>query len=266
MQTVERTPVLEQVVSHVSAEVSLFLSEVSQSTVSTVKKANILLQNTKARKDHVMRIHRFGQHEDLTMFVWVDAASQNRLDGGSTQGTFVGLGPSAMLRGEVGRVTPIAWQSAHIDRVCRSPGAAETHAAVNGEDALYFARFQWSELLHGRVNVREPDATVAKVTGCAITDSRNVYDKLHNEVIVIKGAEKRANIELLGLKEAQNSTGLQVRWCHSEAQLANGLTKAGHPREMELYYRMGHQWRLVEDPEMRSARKRRSAGLSPLGE
>ena len=105
---------------------------------------------------------------------------------------------------------------------------------------------------------------VKQTPGCLVTDSRNVYDKVTTEVLTIKGAEKRANIELLGLKESQQSTDLKVRWVHSEAQLANGLTKAGPGKEIELYYRMGHKWRIVEDSEMMSARKRKTAGLEPL--
>ncbi|CAE7649118.1 RE1 [Symbiodinium sp. CCMP2592] len=253
----------QQVAPHLSAEVSLLLSEVPESTVETIVKANLLAYHAKGRKDHQMIIHQFSPEEPLALFGWVDAASQNRRDGGSTQGIFIGLGPASMLTGDLGKVTPVAWHSNRIDRACRSPGAAEAQAAINGEDALYFARYQWSELVHGRPEVRDPDATVAKVTGCLVTDSRNVYDKLETEVLVIKGAEKRTNIELLSLKEAQRHHGLLMRWVHSEAQLANALTKH-NSKEMELYYRTRHMWRIVEDPERMSARRRKQAGIEPL--
>ena len=91
-----------------------------------------------------------------------------------------------------------------------------------------------------------------------------MYDKLNTEVLVIKGAEKRANIELLSVKASQQNTELQIRWVHSEAQLANGLTKAGTSREFELYYKMRGRWRIVEDPQMMSARRRKQQGLDPL--
>ncbi|CAE7537598.1 RE2 [Symbiodinium sp. CCMP2456] len=253
----------QQVAPHLSAEVSLLLSEISESNVNTIIKANLLAYHAKARQDHQMLIHLFSPEETMVLFGWVDAASQNRREGGSTQGIFIGMGSDSMLHGEMGRVTPIAWHSNKIDRACRSPGAAEAQAAVNGEDALYFARYQWSELCFGSVNLRHPDEIVAKVTGCLVTDSRNVHDKLYTEVLVIKGAEKRTNIELLAIKEAQRNHGLLIRWVHSEAQLANALTKHGS-KEMELYYRMRHSWRIVEDPEMMSARRRKTAGLEPL--
>ena len=64
----------------------------------------------------------------------------------------MGLGPESLFRG----VTPISWHSTKIDRVCRSPGTAEVQAAVNGEDALLSARYQWSEMLYGKVTIRDP--------------------------------------------------------------------------------------------------------------
>jgi hypothetical protein len=210
-----------------------------------------------------MKVHKLPDN-DVALYAWVDAASQNRMGGGSTQGIFVGAASKALELGEVCAITPVSWHSNKIDRACRSPGAAETQAAVNGEDVLYYARYQWSELQGHPVDIRDPDEVVRRTHGCLITDSRNVYDKVTTEVLSIKGAEKRANIELLGIKESQQSTDLKVRWVHSEAQLANGLTKAGPGKELELYYRMGHQWRIVEDPEMKSARKRKSEGLEPL--
>ena len=252
----------QQVAPHVSAEVGLMLSEVNQSTVETLIKANLLLEHTKARKDHKMLISR--QEGEMHFFAWVDAASQNRIDGGSTQGILIGASGQGLQQGDVAAISPISWHSTRIDRVCRSPGAAETAAAVNGEDMLYYVRYQWSEMIYGKVDLRHPNKTVSKVPGYVITDSRNVYDKLATAMFSVNGAEKKANIELMGLKEAQEATGVIMRWVHSEAQLANALTKTQQHRELELYYRMQHQWRIVEDTEMKSARKRRNEGLEPL--
>ena len=254
----------QQVSPHTSAEVSLLLSEIPKSTVATILQANNLLFRTKARSNHELIIHSFPDEKDLGMYAWVDAASQNRSDGGSTQGIVVGLGSLEMLRGEVSKVSLVSWHSNKIDRVCRSPGAGETQAAVNGEDILYFARFQWAEFLYGAVDTRDPDATVRRVMGAVVSDSRNVFDKLQTEVLSIKGAEKKSNIELLSLKESQQRTGVKVRWVHSEAQLANSLTKWNGGHELELFYRMRSCWRIVEDPDMKSARKRRAEGLQPL--
>ena len=182
----------QQVAPHTAAEVSLLLSEVNQSTVNTITKANQLFWNTKARKDHRMMIHAFSEDEPLALYAWVDAATDNRPDGSSTQGIFVGVGPESLLQGSLGGISPVAWHSSKIDRACRSPGSAETQAAVNGEDALFFARFQWSEMLYGIRDLRAYEEVARRVPGCLITDSRNVYDKLATEVVVVKGKEKRS--------------------------------------------------------------------------
>ena len=254
----------QQVAPHVASEVGILLSEVNTSTVQTIIRTNTLLDRVRARKDHCLRIHRFSEHEEIGVFGWVDAASQNRHDGGSTQGLIIGLAPVSLLQGELTKVSIAGWHSHRIDRTCRSPGAAETQAAVNGEDSIYYMRYQWSEIIHDVADARDPEGCVRKVPGCLISDSRNVYDKLQTEVLSIKGAEKRANLELLSLKEAQQRTQLQVRWVHSEAQLSNPLTKIGNQKELELFYRMGCVWRIVEDPHMRSARRRKADGLDPL--
>ncbi|CAE7632887.1 unnamed protein product, partial [Symbiodinium sp. CCMP2456] len=254
----------QQVSPHASAEMSLLLSEVCVSRVSTILQANKLLQSIKAKKNHSLRIHDFNEDEELGMFAWVDAGSQNRPDGSGTMGIVVGIAPLNMLQGEVGRVSVMSWHSNKIERSCRSPGAAECQAAIHGEDILYYSRYQWSELWHGDVDVRDPNACVLKVPGTLVTDSRNVYDKLATEVLSIKGAERKSNLELLSVKEAQMRTQLQVRWVHSEAQLANSLTKQNGGHELELFYRMNQAWRIVEDPTMRSARKRKADGVPPL--
>ncbi|CAE7362999.1 RE1, partial [Symbiodinium sp. CCMP2456] len=175
---------------------------VSRSTVETIIKANILLSTAKSRQKQKMKIHAFSKDDELTMVMWVDAANANRVDGGSTQGLFLGMTTKAMLKGEITPVTPVSWHSQKIDRACRSPGAAEAQAAVNGEDGLYGGRHQWSELLYGAGDLHAPDELVLKTGGCVVTDSRNVYDRLVTEVMVIKGAEKRTSIELLAIKES----------------------------------------------------------------
>ena len=83
----------QQVAPHLSAEVSLLLSETSQGTVQTIKKANVLLRQAQARHQHTMQIHQFPESTELALFAWVDAASQNRQKGGSTQGIFIGIAP-----------------------------------------------------------------------------------------------------------------------------------------------------------------------------
>ncbi|OLP92891.1 Sodium channel protein type 11 subunit alpha [Symbiodinium microadriaticum] len=238
----------QQVAPHVAAETSLLLSEVSRSCVNTIIKTNLLVSHTRAKKHHVMKIHAFDPQEELCIYAWVDAGSQNRPDGGSTQGCFIGMSTMGLQRGEVLPVSPLSWSSSKIDRACRSPGAAETQAAVNGEDSLFYLRYQWSEIAYGQVQVHNPAGAVRRTKGCLISDSRNVFDKVNTEVLTIKGAEKRANIELLAIKAAQQETALEVRWVHSEAQLSNSLTKVNEKAKFKKSKWLKHchwKWKFV---------------------
>lgn len=114
------------------------------------------------------------------------------------------------------------------------------------------------------VDVRNCNATVNHVPGTLVTDSRNVFDKLETEVLSIRGAEKRTDIELIALNDSQLRNKVSIRWVHGEAQLANGLTKTKEFQQLNLFYKMQQRWRIVEDPEKASARRRKSAGLLPL--
>ena len=97
-----------------------------------------------------------------------------------------------------------------------------------------------------------------------MTDSRNVYDRVDKPYITPKGASKKIDLELLALKEAQNLTNLHIRWVHSDAQLANTLTKRGEDHQLARFIALGQQWRIVHDPEMFSGRKRKAKGMDPL--
>ena len=84
---------------------------------------------------------------------------------------------------------------------------------------MYYGRFELSEMLGHPVLVKDIDATVNKVLGDPGDDSRNVYDKMESETLSIKGAEKRRDLELLALKDAQVRSKVHIQWVHVEAEL-----------------------------------------------
>ena len=81
-----------------------------------------------------------------------------------------------------------------------------------------------------------------------------------------KGPEHRTSLELLGLKEGVVRTNTPVRWVHSDAQLANSLTKDSEQQQLQRYCALGQCWKIVDDPLMRSARNRKVAGLEVFEE
>ena len=108
------------------------------------------------------------------------------------------------------------------------------------------------------------DQVVRQSPGILVTDSPNFYDKLSKDTPVIKGAVLRADIEALTVKECMSSTGLMVRWVHSDAQLANSHTKPTEKHQVQLFQKLKSRWRIIFDPDMQSARRRKSAGLQAM--
>lgn len=146
------------------------------------------------------------------------------------------------------------------------PGASETKAGVECDDDIFFVRAVWSELQGHYLQLRDPSETVKKTPGVLVSDSRNLYDKVTKPVMTIKGAEKRSDMEGLIIKESMDTTGLQVRWVHSDAELANPLTKIGEKHQFWMFRRMRQSWKIVHDPNMSSARTRKKEGLEAMDE
>lgn len=241
----------QQVAPHFAAEVGLLLSEMTKSTIDTLGRANKLMHQVKNMKDHRLLIPKLPLHK-VRLFAWCDAAAINRVDGSSTQGIIIGASSLDLLQGSDEPISPLFWQS-----------SSEAVAAVNTEDALFFCRFQWSEMMGHEVDVRQVNHLVNQVAGCVITDSRNVYDKVNNEVICTKGSERRTDLDLLSLKQAQQRNHVKIRWVHSEAQLANSLTKH-EMKQLLMFYEVKQRWKIVKDISMASARRRREQGKLPL--
>ena len=161
------------------------------------------------------------------MFCWTDAAWANRPnEKDSTEGIFIGMSTDDLKAGKESDVSPIAWRSGKIDRVCRSPAAAETMAALDGEDDLAFLRNLWAELCGHQVHPRDPNWCAKQVAGHMVTDAKNLFDKLYAPVLVVKGSEKRSSIEALGLRENMERTNTSISWVNGGAMLSNSFDQA----------------------------------------
>ncbi|CAK0818505.1 unnamed protein product, partial [Prorocentrum cordatum] len=235
------------------AELSLLQSKTESCTVDDLLKVNKLIKRAKETKCRVLEIFPFSECE-LAVVGWGDAAFGNRVDGKSTEGRVVGIVPLCFLSGEETGVSLISWRSGKVERTCRSPPAAEVSATVNTEDEVTFVRFLLAELSGWKPNLRDPWAQVRRIPGCLITDSKNLYDRLRCPEKLMGGKEFRTGLELLALRDGIVACECPVRWVHSDAMLANSLTK-GHERwQLELFFSNKCKWRLVYDQMFESAK------------
>ena len=212
-----------------------------------------------------VKIHSFKETDTLELVCWSDAAWANRPnERDSTEGIFIGMSSSRLRQGSEEDVSAIYWKSGKVERVCRSPAAAETMAAMDGEDDLLFLRSLWGELQGIEMDPRHPDECAKHTAGHLITDAKNLFDKLFTPVLTVKGCEKRSSIEALGLRENMERTGTTISWVHGDAMIANSLTKPQEKHQMLLYVQMNFRWRIVYDEQMMSAKSRKKQGKDAL--
>lgn len=127
-----------------------------------------------------------------------------------------------------------------------------------------FIRAQWAEMCGFDIPLKAPEEIVSKIKGVLVTDARSLYD------IVIKGEqnasglgvrEKYSALELLSVLQRLTRCKTVTRWVHSEAQLADAMTKRVIRGSLHKALIDG-QWTLVEDPEFTSAKKLRQLGVT----
>ena len=247
-----------------ACSLSMLQSSLPVATVGTIMKTNKML---KEMKDDLLEVKVHGHTGDrLAVVVWSDVAWANRPDLSSTLGFFSGITTEKILEGGRHGVTPIHHKSSKAKRKARSSLSAEVQALADAEQELLFTRLQLAEFLGYplcRDNVSE---TVKQVLGVLVVDAKSIYDNMYGAAGPLGMEEKRTAIEMLGIQEGIIEQDAIVKWCHGEANLADGLTKETAKTQLDNFYSGGCTWSLVHDKDMVSARKRRKKGQQPLDE
>ena len=81
-----------------------------------------------------------------------------------------------------------------------------------------------------------------------------------------RSENRRSGFEALALKKNMEATGCLLRWTHSDAQLADCLTKDADKARAsyELLQKRNYTWRLIYDPKYTAARRRNQQGIQVL--
>ena len=252
-----------QAVPQVLAGISLLLGA-TPPTVKVINEANRLVRQAVAWAQVPLKFHR---HVEPTVVAWSDAGWGNRADGSSQGGHLVCITDAAFLQGEVAPITPISWHSGKLKRVARSSSAAEVQAAADAEEECAYVRLLVAETIGGPFPLKQWTETCALVPGVLILDARGVYDALSRSESTCLGLrDRRSGFEALALKRNMQATGCLLRWAHSDAQLADCLTKDSDKARMsyELLQQRGYTWKLIYDPKFTAARRRTAKGVSVL--
>ena len=120
-----------------------------------------------------------------------------------------------------------------------------------------FVRLQWSDMLGHEYPMMSPQESVIKVPSTLVTDARSLFD------IVIKGdmnssglglRHKYSALVVLSILQRLKMRDTTVRWVHSNAQLADALTKPMATSSLMKALAEG-AWILAEDPTFTSAER-----------
>ena len=141
--------------------------------------------------------------------------------------------------------------------VVLSLGTRWCPTATQAQEETEFIRLLWLEIVQGGYDDTIVDQEISKVGDCLIIDAKGVFDAIHrSESAALSLQDKRSAVEGPALKEAIGRTRTLLRWCHSEANVADALTKAGNrAHELLRKFLESRVWRIVWDPELTSSKK-----------
>ena len=244
-----------------AAKLGHLQSIISKGDRSTIAEVNKLVREVHAQRDVGLVIHQLcaERDEDLVLVGWSDAALANRPDLSSTGGYIIGFVHKNMVEDGVrGPVNVMSWSSNKLRRVCRSSLAAETQALGECEQELMFMRVQWTEMLGHDIKLDEPAESASKTPGVLVIDAKALFDAAKNGDIqssAFSMKEKYTALELLGLVQHLSAQKTELRWCNSDAQLADGLTKTSAQDRIKRFLVSGQMWNLKYDENFVSAKK-----------
>ena len=250
------------------AKLSWLQSSMAHISKDILRQVNRLCREVFAQRYLSVQVKQLGaiNDEDICFACWTDAAVGNRPDMGSTGGYVVGMVRRDFLSGERGPVNPVAWRSGKLPRVARSSLSAEIQALAEGEQELMFCRLEWAELLGYPMDLMRPEQTTSLVSAAIIVDAKSVFDAFHKGDAATSAfgmKEKYAALELMAVSENLRKQNTAMLWVSSEAQLADGLTKAGAQDFFKQFLQGNQQWIVRYDPEFIAAKKKKKARLHP---
>ena len=167
----------------------------------TVKRAKILVSN---------KFSDLGCQSQWKLIVFSDSSYANLPDGVSSSFAYV-----VLLVGSNGNCCLVSWKANKVKRVCRSTLAAETIALVEGiEECLYL------RMLLGELGLFTSENSIM-----GITDNFGLQEAIYSTKLV---DDKQTRIDIAALQQMLKNKHVHlVKWCPTDRQLANALTKKG---------------------------------------
>lgn len=217
---------------------------------------NKLIREQRHRCEIPIKFSSAIQHPVL--ITYTDASWACRLDDSSQGGQLTLIADKGILQGHRSEFTLLSWQSRKLARIARSSTSAEVQMASNATDTHEFTKqvlLEWFNPM--KLSYGEMEKHMQSIPSVLIMDSKNLFDAMSRiETSGLQLEERRVALEILSIRERTQQTGICVKWCDSDQQLADGLSKPFHYDQLIELLHLGLV-SVVFDPLFISAKKKR---------
>ena len=241
-----------------SNRLSSLQSQINSAQIETLAEANRLLHEAKQYYDTTITIKSI-PHEDLRFMVFSDASFASSSKPYSYAGSII-VGTHKNISENVEcPISPLIWGSKKIQKVVTSTLSAETISMASALDQLSWLRLYWKWLHDPATQWHRPEdalmkvepaitvATLPSADDIAVTDCKSLHD-LITRTAPPQCSEFRVQLVARAIKETLRE-GINLRWVHTGAQLADALTKAMEARFLRETLKHG-SYRLCDEQSM----------------
>ena len=231
-----------------ASKLSFLQSSINTATIETLHEANRLLHEAKKHHDVAIVIKPIPV-DNFRFMAFSDASFASAKKPDSHAGLIIVGTHKDVAANKQCAISPLSWGCKKIQRVVTSTLAAETTALASAVDQLAWLRLFWSWIHDPQTNWKEPETALMRIAPAittapfkehadlAITDCKSLFD-LTTRTAPPNCAEFRVQLAARAVKEALLE-GIQLRWVHSGAQLADSLTKAMEAHFLRETLRLG---------------------------
>ena len=248
-----------------ASRLSMLQSAINSATISTLTSANQALHEAKKFHDTTIQIQPIPV-EDFRFLAFSDASFASKGNPSSHTGSMI-MGTHRLISENVScPVSPLSWGCKKIQRVVTSTLAAETVSLNSVLDHLSWMRLCWAWMLDAKTNWKQPNTTLKQLPetfatathnaqslpdSVAATDCKSLFD-LVTRTATPNCAEHRTQLNALAIKDML-AEGVQLRWVHSGAQVADCLTKIMETTFLRETLKLG-RYRLNDELEVLKSR------------
>ena len=220
-----------------SSRLSFLQSDINQATIQTLLEANRTLHEAKRHSNVSLTINPIAC-ADLRFLAFSDASFASQKNPDSHTGCIIMSTHKDIGNNTTCVVNPMSWGCKKIQRVVTSTLAAETVSLSTVLDQLSWIRLCWAWLLDNSVPWKRPEQALQDLPesfstatiksqqlpeDTIATDCKSLFD-LVTRTAVPACSEFRTQLNARRIKDLLDE-GVQIRWVHSGAQLADSLTK-----------------------------------------